>query len=198
MGFMNTSKQFEDVLVWLQEMINIARPGMHPDRIKAICDYFLESEPNKETSERMSGEILAAAKMRAETAAVKESGGFRNNVNKLEIRMGCGSHAAHQLHKDSKPCDIWVWYEATARPVAYIAYAIKEDGKYYYQEGDKRLEITENEYTSVRMNPNSYYWSTAFKLHSYLRGGRTQYNYKNDPKPETTNVQRVKSLDDSP
>ena len=57
------------------------------------------------------------------------------------------------------------WDEVPARPVKYVAYAIEDDGKYYYQVGEKILEITEREYEAVRRNPNFYYFSTACKLH---------------------------------
>jgi len=91
--------------------------------------------------------------------------GLMRNVNKLELRNGTGSGASHQIRKDGKPVDIWNWYEVPARPVQYVAYAIEEDGKYYYQVGEKIIEITQREYDLVRKNPNLYYWSTALWLH---------------------------------
>ena len=91
--------------------------------------------------------------------------GLMRNVNKLELRNGSGSGPWHRTIEDGKPVDIWGWDEVPARPVQYVAYAIEEDGKYYYQVGEKILEITEREYEAVRRNPNLYYFSTACKLH---------------------------------
>ena len=91
--------------------------------------------------------------------------GLMRNVNKLELRIGSGSGPWHRTIEDGKPVDIWGWDEVPARPVQYVAYAIEEDGKYYYQVGEKILEITEREYEAVRRNPNLYYFSTACKLH---------------------------------
>jgi hypothetical protein len=87
------------------------------------------------------------------------------NVNKLELRNGSGSGPWHQTIKDGKPVDIWGWDEVPARPIQYVACAIEEDGKYYYQVGEKILEITEYEYDAVRKNPNLHYFTTALKLH---------------------------------
>lgn len=46
----------------------------------------------------------------------------------------------------------------------YTAQAIKDEGKYFYHIGNKKIEITQKEYNSVIRNPYLYYFSTALKL----------------------------------
>jgi hypothetical protein len=61
--------------------------------------------------------------------------------------------------------DEWYWYDPGPRAVRYVAQAIEEDSKYYYQVGEQIIEITNIEYDRVTKNPNLYYFSTALNLH---------------------------------
>jgi hypothetical protein len=91
--------------------------------------------------------------------------GFMRKVTNLEIRNGHPAGWWHTTVRDGEKVDEWYWYGPSPRAVTYVAQAIEEDSKYYYQVGEQIIEITNIEYNRVTKNPNLYYLSTALNLH---------------------------------
>ena len=51
----------------------------------------------------------------------------------------------------------------------YWAEAIEDGDTFYYRVSDTIVEITENEFCKVVINPSLYYFSTALKLHFRIK-----------------------------
>ena len=57
------------------------------------------------------------------------------------------------------------YYTAPDDENNYWAEAIEDGDKFYYRVNGITIEITENEFSEVVINPSLYYFSTALKLH---------------------------------
>lgn len=64
----------------------------------------------------------------------------------------------------------------------YTAIAIEEGGRYYYWAKGISLEITEQDYEAVKVNPKLYYFSTALRLHIKIDRELLLSNYSVDQK----------------
>jgi len=51
----------------------------------------------------------------------------------------------------------------------YWAKAIEEGGRFYYRVNGLTVEISEDEFSNVVINPHLYYFSTALKLHLRIK-----------------------------